>query len=97
MVQALPTGEIKLVPTCVNNNYNSCSYKVGYIYALDIKYNEELKQKTKKYPFCPEKTKANIDQFTDYQNENEKKGYKPHKKLMLELTDKADYVIDVEM
>ena len=60
-------------------------------------YYDELKQKTKKYPFFPEKSKANIDQFTDYQNENKKKGYKPNEKLMLKLTDKVDYVIDGEM
>ena len=56
-----------------------------------------MKQKTKKYPFFPEKTKANIDQFTDYQNENKKKGYKPNEKLKLKLTDKNDYVFDGEM
>ena len=56
-----------------------------------------MKQKTKKYPFFPEKTKANIDQFTDYQNENKKKGYKHNEKLMLKLTDKNDYVTDGEM
>ena len=53
-----------------------------------------MKQKTKKYPFFSEKTKANIDQFTDYQNENKKKGYKPNEKLMLKLTDKNEYVIE---
>ena len=56
-----------------------------------------MKQKTKKYPFFPEKTKANIDQFTDYQKENKGKGYKPNEELMLKLTDKNDYVIDGEM
>ena len=56
-----------------------------------------MKQKTKKYPFLPEKTKANIDQFTDYQIEFKKKGYKPNEKLMLKLTDKRHYVIDGEM
>ena len=56
-----------------------------------------MKQKTEKNPFFPEKTKANIDQFTYYQNENKKKGYKPNEKLMLKLTDKNDYVIDGEM
>ena len=56
-----------------------------------------MKQKTEKNPFIPETSKANIDQFTDYQNENKKKGYKPNEKLMLKLTDKNDYVIDGEM
>ena len=56
-----------------------------------------MKQKTNKCPFFPEKTRANIGQFTDYQNVNKKKGYKPNEKLMLKLTDKVDYVIDGEM
>ena len=62
-----------------------------------MKYNDELKEKTNKYPFFLEKTKANINQFTDYQNENKKKGYQPNEKLMLKLTDKNDYLIDGEM
>ena len=94
MVQALPTGEIKI---CNTLDYTRSSSNTGYIYTIDIKYNDELKQKTKKYPFFPEKTKANIDQFTDYQNGNKKKGYKPNEKLMLKLTDKENYVIDGEM
>ena len=56
-----------------------------------------MKQKTKRYPFFPEKTKGDIDQFKNYQNENKKKGYKTNEKLMLKLTDKVDYVIDGEM
>ena len=56
-----------------------------------------MKQKTNRYPFFPEKTKANIDQFTDYQNGNKKKGYKPNEKFMLKITDKVDYVIDGEI
>ena len=56
-----------------------------------------MKQKTNKYPFFPEKTKACVDQLTDYQNVNKKKGYKPNEKLMLKLADKVDYIIDGEM
>ena len=101
MVQALPTGEIKVCEDpetgLADTVYTRSSSNTGYIYTIDIKYNDELKQKTKKYPFFPEKTKANINQFTDYQNENKKKGYKPNEKLMLKLTDKNDYVIDGEM
>ena len=44
------------------------------------------------YPFFPENNKANVEQFTDYQNENKKEGFKQNEKLMLKLTDKADYV-----
>ena len=94
MVQALPTGEISVCNSLV---FTSSSSTKGYIYTIDIKYNDELKRNTKKYPFFPEKTKANIDQFTDYQNENKGKGYKPNDKLMLKLTDKKDCVTDGEM
>ena len=93
MVQALPTGEIKVCDLV----YTSSSSTKGYIYTIDIKYNDDLKQKTNKYPFFPEKTRAKIGQFTDYQNVNKKKGYKPNEKLMLKLTDKVDYKIDGEM
>ena len=93
MVQVLPTVEIKVCDLV----YTSSSSTKGYIYTIDIKYNDDLKQKTNKYPFFPEKTRANIEQFTDYQNVNKKKGYKPNENLMLKLTDKVDYVIDGEM
>ena len=63
MVQVLPTGEIKVYD---GNDYTQSSSAKSYFYTIDVKYNDELKQKTKKYPFFPEKTKANIDQFTDY-------------------------------
>ena len=77
--------------------HNLPSSTKGYIYTIDVKYNDEFKQKTLKHPFFPEKTKAIIDQFIDYQNEIKKKGYKHNEKLMLKLTDKNDYIIDGEM
>ena len=92
MVQALPTGEIKV---CDTLDYTSSSSTKGYIYTIDMKYNDELKENTNKYRLFTEKTKANVNQFTEYQNENKKKGYKPNEKLMLKLTDKNNYVIDV--
>ena len=95
MVQALPNGEIKVCEEL--KGYTRSISNTSYIYTTDIKYSDELKQKTNKYPFFPEKTKACVDQFTDYQNVNKKKGYKPNEKLMLKLTDKVDYVIDGEM
>ena len=84
MVQSLPTGEISV---CDNPVYNRSNSNTGYIYAIDIKYNDELKQKTKKHPFFPEKTKANVDQFSDYQKENKKKEYKSNVDLMLNQVD----------
>ena len=60
IVQASPTGEISF---CYDNDYSGSTSKIDYIYTLDIKYNDELKENTKKYPFFPEITKFNVDQF----------------------------------
>ena len=70
MVQALPTGEISM---CNDYVYVQSSCTKGYIYTIDKKYSDDLKQKTNKYPFFPEKAKENVDQFTDCQNVNKKK------------------------
>ena len=77
MVQALATGEIKVCDEpeigFADMVYTRSSSKTGYIYTIHIEYNDELKQKTKKYPSFPENNKANIDQFLDYQNGNKGK------------------------
>ena len=49
MVQALPTGEIKVCNDpetgFADNNYTNSSNNTGYIYTIDVNYNDELKQK----------------------------------------------------
>ena len=77
------------IKVCDNNN-------TSYIYTIDVSYNDELKQKTKTYPFFPEKTKANVDQFQTIKMKN-RENYIPNKNMMLKFTDKADYVTDGEM
>ena len=89
MLQALRTGEISV---CDDKNYNGSipspstrSKSIGYIYTIDIKYNDDLEQKTKKYPFFPETTKANIDQFTVYQKEYNTKRCKSKGKVEVDV------------
>ena len=45
MVQAFPSAEISV---CDNVVYTRSNSNTGYIYTIDMKYNDELKQKTKK-------------------------------------------------
>ena len=45
MVQALPTGDIKVSEDL---GYTRTSSTKSYIYTIDIKYNDDLKQKTNK-------------------------------------------------
>ena len=77
MVKALPTGEINVCNDpetgFADNNKTSSSNNTGYIYGIDVKYNDELNQKQRSIHSFQKKQKANIDQFTDYQNENKKR------------------------
>ena len=78
MVQALPIGEIKVFDPGTGLAYHEqssfadelgymrSSSNTGFIYTIVVKYSDELKQRTNKYPFFPEKTKACVDQFKDY-------------------------------
>ena len=65
MVQDLPTGEMKELR---NLTYSKSTAKYGFIYEVDLHYPDELKDKTHKFPFCPENTTANVDEFSDYQH-----------------------------
>ena len=94
MAQALFTGEISI---CGNVNYEVTNFIVGSIYTINIDYRDELVKYTKKYHFLPEKTKEDIEQFTDDQIEKRKRNYKPSENSMLTLTNKDDYVIHNEI
>ena len=50
MVQSLPSAEISV---CDNVVYTRSNSNTGFIYTIDKKYNDELKQKTKTYPSFP--------------------------------------------
>ena len=65
MVQAIPTGE-SVCARQMNIHHltkpspQSSFADIGYMYIIDIRYINQLYEKTKKFPFFPEKTKANI-------------------------------------
>jgi len=55
----------------------------GFVYEVDLKYPNNLHNKTKYFPFCPEKIKpgklhpAGLSPLSKYQIENKDKHYKP--------------------
>ena len=55
MEKALPTGEISLCDDkCYSRSISSSSassFNIGYINTIDTKHDDELEQRTKKYPF----------------------------------------------
>ena len=70
--QPLPFDEIKIdknvkIEKVLNTNDNS---DIGYFIEVDLSYADNLKQKTKHFPFCPEYKKINPDDFSDYIKKN---------------------------
>ena len=42
--------------------------EIGYFLEVDLKYPDNIKDKTKKFPFCPENRKNNPDEYNDFMN-----------------------------
>ena len=65
---------------------------VGYFLEVDLKYPDNIKEKTKKLPFCPENKKINLDKYYDYMKKIKPKSYTKSKKLICDWTDKKKYL-----
>ena len=61
MSQFLPYDEIKFEKViCLDINLNTPDdSEIGYFLEVDLKYPDNIKQKTKCFPFCPENKKIN--------------------------------------
>ena len=56
--------------------------KIGYFVEVDLKYPDNIKEKTKNFPFAPESKKINPDDFSDYMKEIIPDIFTQTKKLM---------------
>ena len=66
---------------------------IGYCLEVDLKYPDNIKEKTKYFPFCPENKKINADKYKDYMKKIKPKSYIKSKKLICDWTDKKKYLI----
>ena len=46
---------------------------IGYFFEVDINYPDNIEEKTKNFPFCPENKFSLQDKFSDYMNETKPK------------------------
>ena len=60
--------------------------KYGYFIEVDLKYPDNIKEKTKYFPFCPENKFSHQDKFTNYMNEMKPDTYTQCKKLICDWT-----------
>ena len=71
--------------------------EIGYLLEVDLKYPDNIKEKTKQFPFCAENKKNDPDKYNDYKNKIKLKNYTKSKKLICDWTDKKNYLIHYRM
>ena len=99
MSQYLPYHEIKFdknikLEDILNTPDDS---GVGYIVEVDLKYPDNIKQKTKNFPFAPVNKKINPDNYNDYMKEIKLDTYIQTSKLICDWSDKNNYLIHYRM
>ena len=95
MSQSLTYQDLKFdssidIETILSTPHDS---EIGYFVEVDLKYPDEIKYKTKNFPFCPENKFSPTDNFTDYMGLNKPESYVKCKKLICDWTDKQKYLV----
>ena len=70
---------------------------IGYFVEVDLKYPDDIKQKTKYFPFCPENKKSDPNNYNEYMNSIKPENYTKSKKLICDWTDKKNYLVHYRM
>ena len=99
MSQALPYDEIRFdknvkLEDILNTPDDS---DIGYFIEVDLKYPDKIKQKTKLFPFAPVNKETNPDDFSVYMKEIKPSTYTQTRKLILDWTNKRNYLIRYRM
>ena len=71
--------------------------EIGYFLEVDLKYTDNIKQKTKYFPFCPENKKIDSNKYNEYMNSIKPENYTKSNKLICDWTDKKKYLIHYRM
>ena len=61
---------------------------IGYFLEDDLIYPSNIRQKTKQFPFCPEKKSISKDDINEHMKKIKPQFYIPHKELICDWTDK---------
>ena len=65
---------------------------IGYLVEVDLKYPDDIKEKTKYFPFAPVNKKINLVSFIDYMKEIKPDTYIQSNKLICDWSDKKLFV-----
>ena len=71
--------------------------EIGSFLEVDLKYPDNIKEKTKHFQFCPENKKINPDKYIDYMKKMKPKSYMKSKKLICYWTNKKKNLVHNRM
>ena len=99
MSEPLPYDEIKFDNNVTLEDILNCpdDSDIGFFVEVDLKYPDNIKEKTKNFPFAPMNKKINPDKFSDYMKEIKPDTYSQTKKLICDWSDKKNYLIHYRM
>ena len=95
MSESLPYDEIKFdnnvkLEDILNTPDDS---DIGYFIEVDLKYLDNIKEKTKYLPFAPVNKKNYLDDSSDYLKEIKPETYNQTKELICDWSDKKNYLV----
>ena len=70
---------------------------IGYFVEVDLTYPNNIKEKTKNFPFAPVNKKINTDDFNNYMKEIRPNTYVQSNKLICDWSDKKNYLVHYRM
>ena len=70
---------------------------IGYFLEVDLKYPDNIREKTKHFPFCPDNKAICSDKYNEYMNNIKPNSYTKFKKLICDWTDKKKNLIHYRM
>ena len=70
---------------------------IGYFIEADLKYPDNIKEKTKNFSFCPENKIIDKEKYTDYMKKIQPESYTKSKRLICDWTDKKNYLVHYRM
>ena len=99
MSEPLPYDEIKFdnnveLEEILNTPDDS---DIGYFVEADLKYPDNIKEKTRNFPFAPMNKKINPDKLKDYMKEIRPDTYVQSSKLICDWSDKKNYLVHYRM
>ena len=97
MSQYLPTGgfrEIEVTRSSLRRILRTPDNdEHGFLLECDLEYPSSIHDKTKYFPFLPEKETIKVEDFSPYMMINKPEKYKPTEKLIMDQTNKQRYFL----